>query len=126
MQIKILSSGADTPLITRTYGFEGCNDRILVAAVRKIRDSLDGGMRINLDQTLLLLTFTVASAIDMKWDMDKTRKTASHLLSHDKVMIGVPEMLNKIDFEVTGNGKVSTISIDAPIAVPNYGLVGPD
>lgn len=126
MQIKVLAGGTDAPLISRTYKFEGCSDRVFVASVGKVKDILGRGMRINLDQALLLLAFTVASAIGMGWDRDKTHKTVSRMLSHDKVMIGVPEMLSRLDFEIVQDRKVTAVSMDAPIAVPNYRLIGSD
>ncbi len=126
MQIRILASGIDTPVVSRTFEFEGCSDRVFVASVGKVKDILGRGMRINLDQTLLLLAFTVANATDMGWGRDKTRKAVSRMLSHDKVMIGVPEMLDRLGFEIAQDGEVTTVSVDAPIAVPNYRLVGSD
>ena len=126
MQIRILADGVDASLISRTFEFEGCSDRVFVASVEKVKEMLGRGMRINLDQTLLLLAFTVASATGMGWNEDKTRKAASQMLSHDNVMIGVPEMLGKINFEIVQDGKATAVSVDAPIVIPIYRMVGYD
>lgn len=126
MQIRILADGVDASLISRTFEFEGCSDRVFVASVEKVKEMLGRGMRINLDQALLLLAFTVASATGMGWDGDKTRKAASQMLSHDNVMIGVPEMLGRLDFVIMQDGKATAVSVDAPITIPRYRMVGSD
>ena len=126
MQIKVLASDdANDILTTRMYEFDSCQDAVFLASVNNVKSMLGRGMKINLDQTLLLFGFTVADAAMNTISKDKIRNTISKMLSHNNVMIGVPEMLQNIQFEIIHDGmKVIAISITSPIAIPEYNLRG--
>lgn len=107
------------PYVKR-FQFGDPDDGVFAASCQKIRGELQGRRRININGALLLFLEFVASSMKDRAGADQIRDGASSLLSPDQVMIGVPEMLARVDFEVTAHGRKFTVSIDRPIPVQDF------
>lgn len=121
MQVTITVHGdPDTLPYTRRFDFQGRDDEVLAASCKRITDMLEAGQRININETLLLLAASVmssASSMPPAGGRARDADAGRHmpLLSADQVMIGVPEMLQRLDFEVRVGGRRFVTHMDRPI-----------
>lgn len=118
----VITAGGEpggAPYVKR-FQFDDPADVVFAASCQKIREELRGGRRININGALLLFLEFVVSSVTDRADAGQIRDGASSLLSPDQVMIGVPELLARIDFEVAAYGRKFAVSIDRPIPVQNF------
>lgn len=91
------------------------NESVFTSSYNKIKKVLEHQQRININETLLLFSaFVILSVIEGK-SQSIIKKEMSQILSVNQVMIGVPQMLQKIIFDVIVKNKTLTISINQPI-----------
>ena len=116
MKITVTIHGeSDIPPYTKIFEFQGVKDVALVASCERIKKMLECGQRININETLLLLSAFVASSIEGK-NTNTIIQGVSAMLSENQVMVGVPEMLQRLDFKIVLKESFE-ISIDKPIRI---------
>lgn len=120
MRITITIKGEPDVLpYTKRFQFQKPDDEVFIASCEKIKNMLDAQQKININDTLLLLSALIVSSIIDGKDRSIIRKEISSSLSAEQVMIGVPEMLHMLDFEVILGDRRFMIAISRPIPIRN-------
>ena len=80
-------------------------------------------MRININETLNIYLNYIIKQLQLHKKTSEIRSNLSKLLSPDQVMIGVPESLRKIDFNIiTENKQKLKLTVTEPILTTRYVL----
>jgi len=80
-------------------------------------------MRININETLNIYLNYIINQLRLHKKTSDIRSNLSKLLSPDQVMIGVPESLRKINFNMRDENKQKlNITISEPILTTGYVL----
>lgn len=118
MIIKAVAHGEPdaTPLIL-VFQYESPADEVFVASVKNVADLLEGGRRININQAILLLVARAIDSLNGGRSKDQTCMDISGMIRTEQVMIGVPEMLRKLDIEIILKGSVTRLAVHAPISI---------
>ncbi len=86
-----------------------------------IKNRLANNLRINLNETLLFYCAYIVSELRSGKTVSTIQKNVHRILSPDKVMVGVPESIQRIVFEVNIDNKLKeTVKFDEPIQISNY------
>ena len=112
----------DTVPFTRIFRFYNKTDYIILSKlIKSINDKLSKEMRINLNETLYIYLNFIIKELRLHRKANETITNASTLLTPDQVMIGVPESLRKISFNVLiPNSQRLKITIKEPISTSGY------
>ena len=112
----------DTVPFTRIFRFYNKADyTILSKLIKSINDKLSKDMRINLNETLYIYLNFIIKELRLHRKTNEMITNASTLLTPDQVMIGVPESLRKISFNVLmPNSQRLKIIIKEPISTSGY------
>lgn len=112
----------DTLSFTRIFRFYNKADYIILSKlIKSINDKLSKEMRINLNETLYIYLNYIIKELRLHRNANQMITNASTLLTPDQVMIGVPESLRKISFNVLiPNSQRLKITIKEPISTSGY------
>jgi len=112
----------DTVPFTRIFRFYNKADYIILSKlIKSINDKLSKEMRINLNETLYIYLNYIIKELRLHGNANQMITNASTLLTPDKVMIGVPESLRKISFNILmPNSQRLKITIKEPISTSGY------
>ena len=115
----------DTVPFTRIFRFYNKADYIILSKlIKSINDKLSKDMRINLNEILYIYLNYIIKELRLHRNANEMITNASTLLTPDQVMIGVPESLRKISFNVLmPNSQRLKITIKEPISTSGYILV---
>ena len=112
MKIKVTARGdPDAIPVVRIFDYD---DDIFVASAEAALRVLAGGRRINIDQALLLLSARVVGSMKDGQGQEETCRNVSTILQAEQVMIGVPEMMRSLAFDVWMDGMISIV-VNKPI-----------
>ena len=123
IDVKVTVQGEpDTVPFTRIFRFYNKADyTILSKLIKSINDKLSKDMRINLNETLYIYLNYIIKELRLHRKTNEMITNASTLLTPDKVMIGVPESLRKISFNILmPNSQRLKIIIKEPISTSGY------
>lgn len=121
MLVKVTVQGEDDAFsFTKVFQYGIYDDNVFVASVKKVKETLDRNLRINIDQALLVFISYVVNSLKTGKSRNEIKEQSSKILSHEQVMIGVPEMMQKLDFDVKLDDQSTVISINRPIPIPDY------
>jgi urease gamma subunit len=114
----------DTQPLTKDFRFDGEMDlKVLSHSVKKITDKLSKGARINVNEVLLIYLDYLIIGFESNLLVNDMMVHVSTLLSNKQVMIGVPESLREITFDIIGdNIPTCQIVLTNPIPSPRYDL----
>jgi len=121
--IKITVKGEpDVSPFTRIYQYSSKSDEeIFVNSVTMIKDRLDRDLKININEAITVYSAFIVSELRDGKPIEQIQKNVSHLLSPEQVMIGVPETLRKMSFEVIlDDNLVKLIVLNTPIRISDY------
>jgi urease gamma subunit len=112
----------DTVPFTRIFLYNNKADYIILSKlIKSINDKLSKDMRINLNETLYIYLNYIIKELHLHRKTNEMITNASTLLTPDQVMIGVPESLRKISFNVVmPNSQRLKITIKEPISPTGY------
>ena len=78
-------------------------------------------MRININETLYIFLYYIIDALNLHKKRDEIITNASKILTPDQVMIGVPESLREIKFDLKVDSmRRRQIIITEPISTTTY------
>jgi urease gamma subunit len=123
MDVTVIVQGdPDTVPFTRIFRFYNKADYIILSKlIKSINDKLSKDMRINLNETLYIYLNYIIKELRLHRKTNEMITNASTLLTPDQVMIGVPESLRKISFNVVmPNSQRLKITIKEPISTTGY------
>jgi len=121
--IKIIIKGEpDTAPFTKVYQYSSKSDEeIFKNSAIMIKDRLDKNLKININEAILIYSEFIVSQLRDGKQIEQIQKNTSHLLNQEQVMIGVPETLRKISFEVMlDNESTKSIILNTPIPISDY------
>jgi urease gamma subunit len=106
----------DVPPFKRVFEYvDKSDEEIFFGSVKILREKLSKKLRLNTNESLTLYCWYVVDQLRAHKSTDTIEKNASIIFS-DSVMIGVPETLRKISFEVVlDNGPKKKITLHEPI-----------
>ena len=118
----IVQGDPDTVPFTKIFRFYNKADCIILSKlIKSINDKLSKDMRINLNETLYIYLNYIIKELRLHRKTNEMITNASTLLTPDQVMIGVPESLRKISFNVVmPNSQRLKITIKEPISTTGY------
>ena len=123
IHIKIIVKGEpDVSPFTRVYQYSSkADEEIFANSVTMIKDRLDRNLKININEAITVYSAFIVSELRAGKSIEQIQTNASCLLSPEQVMIGVPETLRTISFEVTLDEEpMKTIVLNAPIQISDY------
>lgn len=114
----------DTAPFTRIYQFYNKTDYIILSnSIKTINNKLSRKMKININETLYIYLKYLIDQLRSHKKRNEIIKNASKLLTPDQVMIGVPESLRKINFNIKlESTQRLRITIKEPISTTSYVL----
>ena len=128
--VKTLIKGEDDiPAFTRLFEYADESDEsIFFEAIEMIRQRLSKNLRINIHECLMIYLAYVVEQLRANKLIKSIKGNARKVLSVDQVMIGVPECLKKITFDIrldSENNSVrhEMINIDCPFPSCKYVLL---
>lgn len=101
IRIKVSCRGIMPP--TQKYFFlvDDIDEIIFHNTFEKIKSKVDNRLRINLDESIWLYSGYIIKELKDGNNLNQLKGKMSKLLSCDKVMIGVPEIMKINTFEIT-------------------------
>ena len=85
------------------------------------KDRLDKNLKININEAILVYSAFIVSELRDNIPIEQIQKNASRLLNPEQVMIGVPETLRKMSFEILlDDGGMKSIVLNTPIQISDY------
>ncbi len=116
----------DTAPFTRIYQFYNKTDYIILSnSIKTINNKLSRKMKININETLYIYLNYIIKQLRSHKRRNEIINNASKLLTPEQVMIGVPESLRKINFNIKlKSTQRLRITIKEPISTTNY-VLGP-
>lgn len=121
--IKITVKGEpDTFPFTKVYQYSSKSDEeIFINSAIMIKDRLDKNLKININEAILVYSAFIVSELRDGRPIEQIQKNASQLLSPEQVMIGVPETLRIMSFEVMLDDRyMKFIVLNTPIQISDY------
>jgi urease subunit gamma len=121
--IKLTVKGEpDTSPFTRIYQYSSKSDEeIFTNSEIMTKDRLNRNLKININEAILVYSAFIVSELRDGRQIEQIQKNASHILSPEQVMIGVPESLRKMSFEVMlDDGCMKFIVLITPIQISDY------
>lgn len=121
--IKITVKGEpDTFPFTKVYQYSSKSDEeIFINSAIMIKDRLDKNLKININEAILVYSAFIVSELRDGRPIEQIQKNASQLLSPKQVMIGVPETLRIMSFEVMLDDRyMKFIVLNTPIQISDY------
>ena len=114
----------DTAPFTRIYQFYNKTDYIILSnSIKTINNKLSRKMKININETLYIYLNYIIDQLSLHKKRNDIIKNASKLLTPDQVMIGVPESLRKINFNIKlESTQRLRVTIKEPISTTSYVL----
>ena len=112
----------DTAPFTRIYQFHNKTDYMILSnSIKTIKNKLSRKMKININETLYIYLKYIMDELRLHQDKSEIITNASRLLTPDEVMIGVPESLRKINFNIKlDSTQRLRITLREPISTTNY------
>ena len=122
IEIKASIKGEeDTPQFLKLFEYDTDSEKIFFNGLKIIQTRLLQNLRINMNETLMLFCGLITQQLREGKSNSEIVDSLSKLLIPEKVLIGVPESIRKISFEVNIDDIPSkTISIVEPITITDY------
>lgn len=121
--IKITVKGEpDVSPFTRIFQYSTKTDEeIFINSEIMIKDRLSRNLKININEAITVYSAFIVSELRGGKSIKQIQKNASFLLGPEQVMIGVPESMRKISFEVTlDDDSMKLIVLNTPIRILDY------
>ncbi len=112
----------DVPPFTRFFEYpDESDEQIFFRSLELIKEKLSKNLRINTNESLALYCGYVVNQLRARRSIDSIENNAAKILEPDNVMIGVPETLRRISFEVIlDNLTIRKILFREPIPATSY------
>ncbi|MGI0060828.1 MAG: urease subunit gamma [Nitrosotalea sp.] len=106
---------------TKLFEFSNQDEAIFLNVIEAVRDKLYRNLKLNVHEALLVYCAYLVSEIRAGRQDSDIMENLPHVLTQDDVLIGVPETLRYITFNITVDSfSRRTIQFIKPIPVVNY------
>ena len=121
VQITIKGENAQNSFYKKYYYPNESDEEIFFNSVQLVTARIEKKLKITLNEVLTIFLDFLVREHRKKRDIDEIKENLSKLLTHDQVLIGVPELVKKIEFSgrIDLNPKF-TIVLNEPILIPEY------
>lgn len=122
MQIKLTIQGEPdiSPLVIQNQ-YSKADEAIFTNLVAMVKDKLERNLRININECITLYSAFVVSELRNGKTIQQIQQNVPGLLRPEQVMIGVPESLRKMSFELTlDDAMPRQVVLETPIHISNY------
>jgi urease gamma subunit len=123
IHVKVTVKGEpDTAPFRHTFFYaDESDEKLFYNSVNMIKEKLDKNLKININESLVIYCAYVIDKLRANEAINVIERNAQNILSPDNVMIGVPESLRKIAFEVKiDNLPKRRVILKEPITISNY------
>lgn len=122
MKIKVTVQGdPDIRPIEKMYEYTKSDEFIFFDSIEEIKKRISNNIQLNFDDVLRLFVAFVMISIRDGQSFDKIKKNMSKLIQPHQVLIGVPESMRKITYDVlTEDGSYKIINVTNPILINQY------
>ncbi|HEX5922124.1 MAG TPA: urease subunit gamma [Nitrososphaeraceae archaeon] len=94
---------------------------MLKNSIKTIKNKLSRKMRININEALYIYLNYIINQLRLHKKKGEIITNVSKLLTSNQVMIGVPESIRKVNFNIsTGNKQKLDITVTEPISTTGY------
>ena len=107
----------DVPAFTKIFDSD---DDIFFSSASMVEEKIRRNMKINANEALVTYCSYVVKSVRAGKQDGEIKNGAAKILSADSVMIGVPETLQEITFEMIEGKVARKIVIDHPIPISGY------
>jgi urease gamma subunit len=121
--VKVTVKGEpDTAPIRHIFFYaDESDEELFYNSVNMISEKLDKNLKININESLVIYCAYVIDKLRANETISVIERNARKILPPDKVMIGVPESLRKIVFEVKIDKLPKRrVILKEPITISNY------
>jgi len=123
IDVKITVKGeSDTQPFTVIHSYpEKTDEEIFVNTAIMVKERLDRNLKINTNEALIVyLSYLISELRDNK-SIEQIQENANKVLSSHQVLIGVPETLRRLSFEIKLDDKpIQTVVFETPIPICDY------
>jgi urease gamma subunit len=127
----VIQGEDDTPPFVRLFEYADESDEIIFFnSIKMIKEKLSKNLKININECLMVYCAYIIEELRANKSIDSIEENAAKVLSVNQVMIGVPESLRKITFEVkldnennnnnNNNSQKHIVKISEPIPISKY------
>ena len=118
MNIKILAQGdPDLPPLTKTFDYKKDEEFIFFESIEPIKKRISNNLRLNLNETLSFFVAYIITSLNENKSHQEIKNHFPELLSEQQVMIGVPESMRHLKFQVSLNQTLTEIDVYEPIQI---------
>ena len=112
----------DTAPFRHTFFYaDESDEELFYNSVNIVKEKLDKNLKININESLVIYCAYVIGKLRTNEAINIIQRNAQKILAPDKVMIGVPESLRKIVFEVKIDKLPKRrVILKKPITTSNY------
>lgn len=124
IKIETVVKGESDLFFTKLFEFRNEDEVIFHNAIELIKDKLSKNLKLNVNEALLVYCAHIVSELGSNKSESEIVNNSSKILTRDNVLIGVPETLREITFNVTlENIPKKIIKYIEPIPTENYIMV---
>ncbi len=123
INIKVLVRGEiDTPPFVRIFQYPDKEEEsIFFNSVAAIKKKIEMSLKINANETLAIFCAYVVEQMRIYKSQQEIENAARDIISNDQVLIGVPETLREMSFDVAvDNFPEQWIKFFEPMKISNY------
>ncbi len=123
INIKVLVRGEiDTPPFVRIFQYPDKEEEsIFFNSVGAIKKKIEMSLKINANETLAIFCAYVVEQMRIHKSQQEIENAAQGIISNDQVLIGVPETLREMSFDVAvDNFPEQRIKFFEPMKISNY------
>ncbi len=121
VQITIKGENAQNSSYKKYYYPNESDEEIFFNSVQLVTARIEKKLKINLNEILTIFLDFLVREYRKKRDIDEIKDNLSKLFTHDQVLIGVPELVKKIEFSGwIGTNPKFTMVLNEPILIPEY------
>jgi urease gamma subunit len=126
----VIKGEDDIPPFIRLFEYPDKSDEsIFFNAIKMINEKLARNLKINVNESLMIYCAYIIEQLHTDKSIKSIEANATKVLSVNQVMIGVPESLKKITFEVklddSNNMRKQIVNINEPLPRSKY-ILAPD
>ncbi len=123
IDIKVWVQGeTDTPPFVKVFQYPDKEEEsIFFNSVASIKKKIERGLKINANETLAIFCAYVIEQMRKHKSQDEIENAAKGIISSDQVLIGVPETLREMSFDVIiDDFPEQRIKFLEPMKISNY------
>jgi urease subunit gamma len=117
----LVKGESDVPPFTKMFDFADNDESIFLNAIEMVKDKLSRNLKLNVHEVLLVYCAYLVSEIRNNRSESYVTNNLSKVLTRNDVLIGVPETLRKITFNIDiDNLPKKIIRLIEPIPIASY------